>query len=147
MVFGSIQTNGSSSMYEQQFDAEWEDLTIDEATHRAYAIGVAASLGKDHTAELKRIYADFDSPYDQSLVELSFEEGRNRADKEIGDGNERTAVWDDLVVNEDMDGYEPDQARRGRQSIPESIQRASMLDTGNRGAPPVIDLPEFLRGP
>lgn len=134
-------------MYNQQFEDDWEDLTIDEATRRAYAIGVAASLGKDYTSELKRIHAHFDSPYDQSLVELSFEEGRNRADKKIGDGTERSDVWDDLVVDEDLETVEPDPSLRGSQSIPNAVQRASMLDSGHLGVPSVMDLPEFLRGP
>lgn len=134
-------------MYERQFDVEWDDLSVDEATRRAYAIGVAASIGKDYTTELKRIHANFETPYDQSLVELAYEEGRNRAEKEIGGGSERSEVWDELVANEDLEPIEPDRSRRGGQSIPDAVQRASMLDGGAGGAPSVIDLPEFLRGP
>lgn len=134
-------------MYERQFETEWEDLTIEEATRRAYAIGVATSLGEDHESEFKRIYAHFDTPYNRSLVELSFEEGRNRARKEVGAGGDQSDIWDDLVASGEIDRVEPTPFTRGGQSVPSAVQRATMLNSPLDGPLDAIGLPDFLRGP
>ena len=46
------------SRYEAEFDTEWEMLDRDDATTRAYAIGVAERLGELNREELQAIYAE-----------------------------------------------------------------------------------------
>ena len=41
---------------------------------RAYALGVAASLGDDYAGELGALRAEMDTAYETSVVELAFDE-------------------------------------------------------------------------
>jgi hypothetical protein len=64
------------SYYEEQFDTEWESLDRDEAMMRAFALGVAASLGERNVSEYNAIHAEMETNYDASIVELAYEEGK-----------------------------------------------------------------------
>ena len=79
------------SRYDSEFDTEWDSLDKDEATTRAYAIGVAERLGEFNRETLEAIYAEMDSAYHRSMVELAYEEGRNEAKERAastdGDGD------------------------------------------------------------
>jgi hypothetical protein len=64
--------------YEQTYGTDWGTLTVDQAMTRAYALGVAASLGEYHPDELEAIRNEMGSAYERSVVDLAFEEGEKR---------------------------------------------------------------------
>jgi hypothetical protein len=99
-------------MYESEFDTDWNDLERDGALRRAFALGVARSLGDPNRAEYERVRAAAGTTYERSLVELSYEEGRQKAAGRRDE--ESTTVWTDLVVETDADDETPAPASRDR---------------------------------
>jgi hypothetical protein len=84
-------------MYDAEFDTDWDDLDRDGALERAFALGVARSLGEPNRAEYERVLDSADTAYRRSLLQLSYEEGRRKA---AGRPEESaTAVWDRLVAD------------------------------------------------
>ncbi|MFB6101871.1 MAG: hypothetical protein ABEJ73_04830 [Haloplanus sp.] len=92
-------------MYESEFDTGWDDLDKDGALERAFALGVARSLGEPNREEYERILDAADTTYRRSLIELAYEEGRQKASDRTGE--ETQDVWEELVVETDVDGTEP----------------------------------------
>jgi len=131
------------SRYEAEFDTGWETLGKDEATTRAYAIGVAERLGEHNRDELKAIYAEMDSAYHRSMVELAYEEGRNEA-KAAADPNsdDADAVWAELVQGE-VTTVDPDDVPR-RDSLPEALGSGELLDKQDVDSTEAVDKPDFL---
>jgi hypothetical protein len=84
-------------MYEETFGTDWTALDADEAMRRAYALGVAASLGRPTPEEFERIVDVAGSSYDRSLVELAYSRGRNRGRRERTDADSVEQVWSSLV--------------------------------------------------
>lgn len=133
------------SRYEDSYGTDWTSLEKDEAIDRAYALGVAASLGQFHAAELEAIRDEVDSAYDRSVVELAFDEGRTAAleaesGTEAGDG----AVWSDLVEGRTVTVDPDDVPTGGRQGLPEAIDKADALDRVELDHRDATELPEFL---
>lgn len=130
------------SRYEREFDTEWDALDKDDATTRAYAIGVAERLGEFNRDELKAIYAEMDSAYHRSMVELAYEEGRNEATS--ADGTDDDSVWAELVQDEvtmiDPEGVpEPE-----RESLPDALDSGELLDRQDVDSTEAVDRPDFL---
>jgi hypothetical protein len=130
------------SRYEQQYRTDWETLDPEEGVERAYALGVAASLGEYDREELDALRNEMNSAYNTSMVELAFQEGKNEG-KEI-DAEETEKVWNELVVGE-VPLEEADLPTGGRSGLPEAIDIAEVLDRPNRDSTDAVDLPEFLR--
>jgi hypothetical protein len=86
-------------MYESEFDTGWDDLDKADALERAFALGVARSLGEPNREEYERVRDAADTTYERSLIELSYEEGRQKASGR--NAAESTAVWEELVVDTD----------------------------------------------
>ncbi|RQG93592.1 hypothetical protein [Natrarchaeobius chitinivorans] len=85
-------------MYEQTFDTDWQ--TIDdpeEVVRRAFALGVAARLGRTYPGELERLGEQTGSNYDRSFVDLAFQKGRNEAREIRQQVDDDDEVWDSLV--------------------------------------------------
>lgn len=103
------------SLYEDQFDTEWDSLGRDEALERAFALGVAASLGERNAEEYEAVAAEMESNYDASIVELAYTEGKNKAaerkrDPDSADDDAEVYQW---VLSEELEGVErPDQPAR-----------------------------------
>jgi hypothetical protein len=97
-------------MYESTFGTDWApgDLSADAAVRRTYALGVAASLDREPAGERDRILDLTDSRYQESMLELSYEQGlrRGREHRRRTAEGERDpeAVWATLVVD---DGEDP----------------------------------------
>jgi len=130
------------SRYEREFDTGWEALDKDDATTRAYAIGVAERLGEGNREELEAIYAEMDSAYHRSMVELAYEEGRNEA-KAAADGDDADAVWAELVQGE-VTTVDPDDIPEGRESLPDALDSGELLDRQDIDSTEAVDRPEFL---
>ena len=130
------------SRYEQQYGTDWESLDPEEGVERAYALGVAASLGEYDREELDALREEKNSAYNTSKVELAFQEGKNEG-REV-EAEETEKVWNELVVGE-VPLEEDDLPTGGRTGLPDAIDIAEVLDRPDRDSTDAVDLPEFLR--
>jgi hypothetical protein len=132
------------SRYDSEFDTEWDSLDKDEATTRAYAIGVAERLGEFNREALEAIYAEMDSAYHRSMVELAYEEGRNEAKAAADpDSADADAVWAELVQGE-VTTVDPEDVPTGRDSLPEALDSGELFDRQNVDSTERVDRPDFL---
>ncbi len=133
------------SRYQREFDGDWDSMDKDEATTRAYAIGVAERLGEFNREELEAIYAEMDSAYHRSMVELAYEEGRNEAKAVADDGaDDADAVWAQLVEGETTVVDADDIPDRGRDGLPEALDSGELLDRQEVDSTEAVDRPGFL---
>ncbi len=131
------------SRYERAYGTDWTELDSDAAIERAYALGVAASLGEYHPEELEAIRAEMDTAYATSVVDLAFDEGKTEAKAvEPTDGE----AWDALVEgDEDVVTVDPDDVPTGGNlGLPEAIAKLEALDRPTMDRTEATDLPEFL---
>ena len=97
------------SLYEDRFDTDWDALGRDEAMERAFALGVAAALGERNEDEFEAIHDTMGSNYDESIVELAYKEGKNKATKRNRRVDNDAADVFEFVVNEELeDAEQPD---------------------------------------
>ncbi|MEF8821063.1 MAG: hypothetical protein V5A52_02190 [Halovenus sp.] len=130
------------SRYERVYGTDWEELDEDEAIDRAYALGVAASLGEYHREELEAIRDEMTTAYNRSVVDLAFDEGKNEG-REV-ESEESETVWNELVIGEEVT-IDPDELPTGgRNGLPEAVDRMDALDLPDRDSTDALDLPEFL---
>jgi len=132
------------SRYEREFDTGWQTLEKDGATDRAYAIGVAERLGEFNREELEAIYAEMETAYDRSMVELAYEEGRNEAKAAGESASDADAVWAELVEGETVYVEPEDLPNRGRDGLPPALDKTELLDKQDVDSTDVVDRPEFL---
>lgn len=128
--------------YEQQYGTDWETIDPEEAVERAYALGVAASLGEYDRDELDALREEMNSSYNTSMVELAFQEGKNEGKE--AEAEETEKVWSELVVGE-VAFEEDDLPTGGRTGLPEAMDITDVLDRPDRDSTDAVDLPEFLR--
>ena len=132
-------------LYEREYGAEWTTLDKDEATERAYALGVAESLGEYNRDEFEAVHAEVDTAYDRSMVELAFREGKTEArEHEPGGDDDDRAVWRDLVEGETVTVDEDDLPTGGRDGIPEAVDRIDALEKPDPDEVEATDQPDFL---
>jgi len=134
------------SNYERAYDTDWDALDKDEAIDRAYALGVAASLGEYHPDELDRIRAEMDTSYNKSVVDLAFDEGKNEAreidvDADAGNGN---PVWAELVEGETATVAEDEVPTGGRDGLPDAIDKMDALERPEPSKNEAVEKPDFL---
>ncbi len=133
------------SHYNQDFDTDWASLDKEDATTRAYAIGVAERLGEFNREELHAIYDEMDSAYHRSIVELAYEEGRNEAqaaaDPDNADGD---AVWAELVQGETVTVDPEAIPERRRDSLPDALDSGELLDRQDVDSTETVERPDFL---
>lgn len=112
-------------MYAAEYGTDWERLDEREVYRRAFALGIAESLGEEHPGELARLLDQVQSAYDEGIVELAYEEGRNRASKRAAEPEEdEETIWESEVdewVDEMVEVRVPD-------SLPPAVERLTMLD-------------------
>ncbi|AZH25299.1 hypothetical protein [Haloplanus aerogenes] len=130
-------------MYESEFDTDWDDLDKEGALERAFALGVARSLGEPNREEYERVREAADTTYERSLIELSYEEGRRKASGRTAE--ESTAVWEELVVETaDLEISDDDGGPPSRTGRPEMMSRPEPTVVPEDGLDRVR-LPELLR--
>jgi len=133
-------------MYESEFGTEWDDLDKADALERAFALGVARSLGEPNREEYERVCAATDTTYERSLIELAYEEGRRKASGRTA--AESTSVWEELVVDTDDVGVDAasgvEEPRESPDGPPELFSRPAPTTVPEDGLDRVR-LPEFLR--
>jgi|AntDeeMetagen134_2_1112570.scaffolds.fasta_scaffold07057_2 hypothetical protein len=133
------------SLYEDEYDSDWDALDKDEATERAYAIGVAEKLGEYNREELEAVYDEMDTSYNKSLVELAYREGRQEATEAAERANaDGDAVWAELVEGEAVTVDPDDRPTGGRDGLPEALETSDVLDRQEVDSTDIVDRPEFL---
>jgi hypothetical protein len=134
------------SKYERAYGTDWDTLDKDEAIDRAYALGVAASLGEYHPEELERVRTEMDTSYNKSVVDLAFDEGKNEARELDADAVKSTAdpVWAELVEGESVTVDEDEVPTGGHDGLPDAIDKMDALDRPEPGKNEAVELPEFL---
>ena len=129
-------------MYDRTFGTEWDDLSREEAIERAFALGVAAGVDSPRPQELDRVLEAFPGAYDQSIVELAYDEGRTKAleAKAERDDPDAEAVWTSLV-----DGVGTPREAPVPAALPGAIRELTLTDGPREGPPSSLDLPSMLR--
>jgi len=135
-------------MYEQRYGTDWDELTVDAAIERAYALGVQAAWGETDEEEFEQLRAVL-AGYDQSLVDLAYEEGKAEATERRREVDSREAVWEALV-DADADPPEPDDGGAalptdGDDALPESLSTPEFLASPDRDGREAVRLPPFLK--
>jgi len=133
-------------MYEERLGTDWEDLSDDEALFRMFALGVATELGHPNPEEYDRLRRVANSSYGRSVLELSFQEGRQRASDDRPDYDGDGAVWEHLIENEDdVTAHTSDVGEySGIDDLPDAVVRAPFLEL-SRDDLERLRLPELLR--
>ena len=131
-------------MYESEFDTEWDDLDKADALERAFALGVARSLGEPNREEYRRVCDAADTTYERSLIELSYEEWRRKASGRTA--AESTTVWEELVVDtDDVDVSPGNEDPRGSPDGPPGMFSRPDPTAVPEDGLDRVRLPEFLR--
>jgi hypothetical protein len=137
------------SLYEDRFDTDWDHLDRDEAMERAFALGVAASLGEHNEDEYEAVHEAMGSNYDASIVELAYEEGKQKGTKRkraVDSATDAQEIWETVVAAE-LDGVAPgddeDTAERAT-DLPSAVSDLpEMTDRPDRD-PEQTEFPDFL---
>ncbi|MEF8852913.1 MAG: hypothetical protein V5A44_01970 [Haloarculaceae archaeon] len=131
-------------LYEREYGTEWTTLDLGEATERAYALGVAESLGEYNREEFEAVRDEVTGAYDRSMVELAFREGKTEGrEYQPPDGDGR-AVWRDLVEGETVTVDEADLPTGGRDGIPEAVDKVDAIEKPNPDEVDATERPDFL---
>jgi hypothetical protein len=135
-------------LYEAEYGTSWSSIDRDEATERAYALGVAEALGEYNREEFEAVHDEMETAYSTSMVELAFREGKNEG-REVqpsaGDADE-TEVWAELVEGETVTVDTEDLPTGGRDGIPEAVDKFEGLEKPNPDEIEATDKPDFLDG-
>ncbi|MFO7926378.1 MAG: hypothetical protein ACQET5_15005 [Halobacteriota archaeon] len=129
-------------MYDRYFE-DGEEYTTTEALERAYALGVASVCGDPGAETYETLKRRSPDAYDETIIELAYDEGRAKALRLEADETDGEAIWERLVevelgaprdvTEEDPEGGVPDAIRAPKwTALPE-------------GPPERLDLPAFLR--
>lgn len=131
-------------MYEETLGTDWDALDREATLKRAYALGVAETLGQAPEGELDRLKTQFAARYDQSLVELAYDEGRTRGRTPALDESAE-AVWSELVIGDTSTVSRGGSVVPPRQAdLPTSLDPPALFERGD-DALGRLDLPAFLR--
>lgn len=134
------------SRYNRTYGTDWETLDVDEAVDRAYALGVAASLGESHPDELEAVHDEMESAYDRSVVELAFDEGKTEGretDADAGESGDKQ-VWTELVTGASAPTDSGDVPAGDRTGLLAAIDRIDALDRTDIDSTEIVDRPSFL---
>ncbi|MFB6129137.1 MAG: hypothetical protein ABEJ47_05165 [Halorhabdus sp.] len=133
-------------MYERTYGTDWETLGKDEATERAFALGVAAVLGEPNPEEYERVLETTGRSYDRSLIELAYQEGKRKASGRRDEVEESTAVWDELIEGDgEKTTVDPEDEPTGRDSLPDALDSIELLEQRLADGLEREELPDFLR--
>jgi len=131
-------------LYEREYGTDWASLDRDEATERAYALGVAESLGEYNREEFEAVHDEMATSYDQSMFELAFQEGKNEGREARPSTGGDEAVWADLVEGETVTVDGNDVSTGGRDGIPEAVDEIDAIEKPDPDEIDATDRPDFL---
>ncbi|AFK19973.1 hypothetical protein E6P09_00255 [Haloferax mediterranei ATCC 33500] len=136
-------------MYERVYGTDWRTISDEEAIRRMYALGVSSALGYPNRGEFERIRRQAGTAYGRSVLQLAFEEGKQRVARNKGEYDSKQDVWEALVDENatpsttgraDVSMQKP----TDKQGIPKAVDRIDVLDAGTDDFSQ-LRLPEFLR--
>lgn len=135
------------SLYKDSYGTDWETLEEDDAMERAYALGVASSLGEYHPDELDAIRGEMDSSYQRSVVDLAFDEGKNEGREMNHPDNDDadSMVWAELVEGEEVTVNPDDLPTDGPNGILDALDRIDLIEKPDLDSTDAVEMPEFLR--
>lgn len=128
-------------MYEEHF-GEAAEYTTREALERAYALGVESVCGDFDEASYERLRDRSPDTYDESIIELAYEEGRAKALELEANAEDSETIWERLVETA-LEGEET--ARTGAPTERPELLSGPEESGPAAGAPDSLDLPSFLR--
>lgn len=126
-------------MYDAEYGTGWTVLTAEEAIERAYALGVAETLGERHPDELERLVDAAGSAHDRSLVRLAYDKGRSRGMQAASTERDDSEVWAGLVNDVERERIAVSRPRK----LPPALRSVALLDPPGDGLDRVR-LPRFL---
>ncbi|WP_135667392.1 hypothetical protein [Halorhabdus rudnickae] len=134
-------------MYDRTYGTEWETLGKNEAAERAFALGVASVLGDPDPEEYDRVLETTVNSYDRSIVELAYQEGKQKATGKRREFDEDEDVWDALVEDDGpKTTVDEDALPTGdRDGLPAALDSLDLLDRPIEDELEAERLPEFLR--
>jgi hypothetical protein len=130
-------------MYDRYFEDEDAEYTTADVLERAYALGVASVCADPGDGEYERLKRKSPDTYDETIIELAYDEGRARALKLEAEEADDDAIWERLVEVElgaERTGAEED----SEDAVPESIRAPGWMRR-SKEPPDRLDLPAFLR--
>lgn len=143
-------------MYDDHFDPVEQPatLSVDELLTRAYALGVAASMGDRHPDELPRLIEGTDGAYERNLVEVAHQEGKQEARDVVADAeDDGPSPWSVLVTetasppgesaDTDPDDRDPADRQTAVEGPPAAVERIMATEFPDRD-PEMTDLPDLL---
>ena len=126
-------------MYDRYFEEAGEYSTR-ETLDRAYALGVASVCGNPDDDAFERLTRRSPDVYDESIVELAYEEGRAEALELESEGeDDDEGIWERLVEGT----LDPPEGAEPPEGLPEALSGPD--DGPEEGPPDRLDLPSFLR--
>ena len=128
-------------MYDRYFE-EQSEYTGEEVLRRAYALGVASVCGDPDEAAYGRLRQRSLDTYDESIVELAYDEGRAKAMELKASEEDGETIWSRLVETT-FEGIDAADRRDRRETLPEFLSGPD--GSGTEGPPGNLDLPSFLR--
>jgi hypothetical protein len=131
-------------LYDEKYGTSWTTLDRDEATERAYALGVAESLGEYDREEFEAVHDEMDTAYTKSIVELAFREGKNEGREVAPADADEEQVWDELVEGETVTVDGADLPTGGRDGLPEAVDKFEGLEKPDPDEIDATDRPDFL---
>ncbi|KAB1187612.1 MULTISPECIES: hypothetical protein [Haloferax] len=136
-------------MYERTFGTDWRTISDEEGIRRMYALGVSTALGSPNPGEFERIRRQASTAYGRSVLQLSFEEGKQRVARNRGEYDTKQDLWDALVDEETTPATtgRADVGMRtptDKQGVPEAVSRIDVLDAQSDEFAR-LRLPDFLR--
>lgn len=139
------------SLYEDRFDTNWDSLSRKEAMDRAFALGVARSLGEHHEAEFEAVREEMGTNYDESIVELAFEEGKSKTKKRkqsVDSDDDDEAVWE-WVISDELEDVEPpdrdeETSTERATDLPAAVRETTDATDRPDPDPEQTDFPDFL---
>ena len=134
-------------MYDRSYGTDWETLGKDQATERAFALGVAAALGDPAPDEYERVLETAANSYDRSIVELAYQEGKRKAAGKRAEADDEASVWESLVEESGpKTTVDEDEIPTGdRDGLPAALESLDLLDRPIGDQLEAEGLPEFLR--
>lgn len=126
-------------MYASEYGTDWSSLEADDAIERAYALGVADTLGETHAGELDRLLEAVDTPDDRALVQLAFDKGRSRGRTARSAATDAEDAWSSVVNDAERERITVTE----REELPAALRRLPLLQRPRDGLDRVR-LPKFL---
>jgi hypothetical protein len=132
-------------MYDDRFDTDWERLDSEECIERAFALGVTSVVDAPRVEEYERLLALAENAYGRGLIEMSYREGRARAQELRSDGLDTEAVWNAAVDEAAEVPSAGDTTPREREGPPAALDSPGLFERPDDDPSRRFSIPDFLQ--